>query len=256
MKVRLLHFSPGTATGRHDSLRAGLGFAAFLREAFSGSGVDGEVEWAWALPTLTDGTEVHRMLRGADLLVVVTPTYAQGSPWYVRRFFELSVGLQLWGTLGTALATAGGVHTGGEVAVADTLRSLQGLGCCTFTFAQKQVVLGVQQKFAPDGEFDLIDVWFLRQLARTCVVQGIGRQDRCRAGRLAESWGVDTCYYRSFPSEAALKEEVAAVQVRMNQALEGGRATCAAWGRELGLILPDWEPDTLPFAHLLPRPLV
>lgn len=255
MRIRVLHFSPGTATTRHDSLRAGLGFVDFLKDALRQSGMVGSVEWFWALPALTDSGEVHRMLSGSDLLVVVTPTYAQGSPWFVRRFFELGVGLQLWGTLGTALATSGGVHTGGEVAVADTLRSLQGLGCCTFGFAQKQVVLGAQQKMAPDGEFDLVDTWFLRQLARTCVVQGVARRDQKRALELAGPWGVDTRYYLRFPTPTVLLEEVGLVQRRMSEALAGGWEACARWADELGLALPPQRPEALPFPMLLPQPL-
>ncbi|MFM8358836.1 MAG: hypothetical protein ACKOET_09785 [Verrucomicrobiota bacterium] len=255
MRVRILHFSPGTATPRHDSQRAGLGFAAFLHEAFGQAGVAGTLEWCWGLPALVDGPAVHRQLSGADLLVVVTPTYAQGSPWFVRRYFELGVGLQLWGTLGTALATAGGVHTGGEVAVSDTLRSLQGLGCCTFGFAQKQVVLGAQQKLAPDGEFDLVDAWFLRQLARTCVVQGLARRDPAAARARAGPWQVDTAYYRHFPAAERLRWEVGPVRRRMNRAQAGGWRACARWARELGFELPPERPETLPFAPLLPKEL-
>ena len=254
MILRLLHFSPSTATGRHDSHRAALGFVHFAREASVELPVPVQVEQLWALPAIRTKAESQALLTGADLLVIASPTYAQGSPWFVRRFLELGAGLQLWGGLGTAFATAGGQHTGGEMTVIDTLRSFQGLGLATFTFAQKYVVLGAQQKFATDGEFDLIDTWFLRQLARTALVHLIARHDPKRASRWANHFGLDTGYYNSFPSREALQLLVGNVCARLNAPLVHGLSGYDSWVQELGEVARPPDATTLPFRDLLPEP--
>ena len=256
MILRLLHFSPSTATGRHDSHRAALVFVWFAREAVKESGADiAAVELVWALPAITSKPRVHELLATADLLVLASPTYAQGSPWFVRRFLELGAGLQLWGKLGTAFATAGGQNTGGDVAVADTLRSWTGLGMCVFTFAQKHVVFGTQQKFAADGEFELIDVWFLRQLARTCVLQLLARGEPSRAGDWARRLGLETGYYNTFPTEPELAALLGDVCFRLNAPLGEGAAAYAWWSNALGFDAAPPDASGLPFAALLPEPV-
>ena len=258
MILRLLHFSPGTATGRHDSHRAILGFEWFAREAAreaeQRAGVTIKVERIWALPSITSKAAVHALLSGADALILASPTYAQGSPWFVRRFLELGAGLQLWGGLGTAFATAGGLHTGGEMTVIDTLRSWQGLGLCTFTFAQKYVVLGAQQKFAADGEFDLIDAWFLRQLARTTVVQMIARCPGTTGPEWAKRFGLETGYYNAFPSEESIRGLVGSLRDRMNAPLTSGLAAYEWWTHELGTSALPPDVTGLSFSALLPEP--
>ena len=254
MKIRLLHFSPSTASGRHDSHRAALAFVWFAREAVKEAGADITVELVWALPAITSKPRVHELLSTADLLVLASPTYAQGSPWFVRRFLELGAGLQLWGKLGTAFATAGGQNTGGDVTVADTLRSWTGLGMCVFTFAQKHVVFGTQQKFAADGEFELIDVWFLRQLARTCVLQLLARNEPGAAGAWAKRLEVETGYYRSFPTEAELTELLGPLRDYLNAPLSAGASAYAWWSAALELDAAPPDASGLPFASLLPEP--
>ena len=215
-----------------------------------------QVELVWALPAIRSKVAAQALLTGADLLVIASPTYAQGSPWFVRRFLELGAGLQLWGGLGTAFATAGGQHTGGEMTVIDTLRSFQGLGLATFTFAQKYVVLGAQQKFAADGEFDLIDTWFLRQLARTALVHLLTRQDPTRASHWASHFGLDTGYYNSFPSRETLQSLVGTVCARLNAPLVQGLSGYDDWIRELGEAARPPDSATMPFRDLLPEPPV
>ena len=258
MILRLLHFSPGTATGRHDSHRALLGFEWFAREAGREAermtGITLTVERIWALPSITSKPAVHAILSGADALVLASPTYAQGSPWFVRRFLELGAGLQLWGGLGTAFATAGGLHTGGEMTVIDTLRSWQGLGLCTFTFAQKYVVLGAQQKFTADGEFDLIDAWFLRQLARTTIVQLLARSSVKTGAEWAKQFGLETGDYHSFPSEESMRDSVGFLRDKMNAPLTSGPTAYEWWTQELGASALPPDVTGLPFAALLPEP--
>ena len=163
-------------------------------------------ELIWALPAINSREQVHALLSGGDLIVVGTPTYGQGSPWFVRKFFELSTGCSIWGKPATAFATSGGEHTGGEFAVGDTLRSLQGMGACTFSFAQKTLVFGTNQKFLADGHFDLIDIWFMRQFARTVLLHAITRDNPDDTSAWAARLGLETDYYNRFPGEAQLQD--------------------------------------------------
>ncbi|MFM8418825.1 MAG: hypothetical protein ACKOEQ_01710 [Verrucomicrobiota bacterium] len=250
--VRILHFSPGTATGRHDSLRAAMGVAGCRREAAFGQRVDQPVELVEAYPAIASREAVATALQGAAVLAASTPTYAQGSPWFVRRFFELSAGLAAWGTPATAFATSGGLHTGAEMALADTFRSLQGLGMATFTFAQKWVALGVQQRPAEDGSFDLVDAWFLRQLARTMLLHAMAAR-----GGSGMEWaarlGLETDYYRRFQSEAELRGCVGAAMEWMNAPLAGGGGW-AGLRRWSGHDAAPPDVSAWPHAALFPRP--
>jgi flavodoxin len=250
--VRVLHFSPGTATGRHDGHRAALGFLAFLREAAVAAAPELRSELVWALPAIGSRPDVHRLLSEVDLLVIVTPTYGQGSPWFLRKFFEQTRGLGLWGVLATVIATSGGQHTGGEMAVMDSMRSLQGAGACTFTFAQKLLVLGTQQRETAEGMFEPADAWFLRQLARTCVVQWLCRRHGPGTGP-ARRLGVDTGYYLYFPDRHRLVSETGDILRHMNAPLEDP-ATYGWWTERLGFEARPPDASGLPFAALLPQP--
>jgi multimeric flavodoxin WrbA len=256
MMVRVLHFSPGTATDRHDSHRAALGFVHCLRSADAKSFPGLVCELVWALPSIDNPASVQSLLTGADVVVVATPVHGQGSPWYLRKFFEQTRGLQLWGTLATAFATAGGQHTGGEMALLDTFRSLQGCGACTFTFAQKLTVIGMQQRAIPDGEFHPIDAWFLRQLARTCLVQWAARSDRASGERWARQLGIDSAYYLDFPNAARLEAQVGDVCRWMNEPLSDPGVAYERWTRRLGFPAHPPEARSLPFAGLFPEPPV
>lgn len=251
--ARILHFSPGTATGRHDTLRAALGMAGFLREAADAHAVPCAVEVVEAYPAMASREAVASALAGASVLAVATPTYAQGSPWYVRRFFELSAGLAAWGTPATVFATAGGLHTGAEMALADTFRSLQGLGMATFTFGQKWVALGMQQRHAEEGRFDLVDAWFLRQLARTMLLHAWVGHEPGSGARWAARLGLETDYYRRFPDEAAMDGMVGAAVHRMNAPLVDPAAwpELAAWAGQR-----EAPPDVSSWPHpgLFPAP--
>ncbi len=253
MTLRILHFSPSTATGRHDSFRASLAFLWHTRAAMEAVLPSGRAELVWALPAITSKSTVHSLLSEADLSVIATPTYAQGSPWFVRRFLELGAGVQLWGRLGTAFATAGGHHTGGDVAVADTLRSLMGMGIATFTFAQKFVVFGAQQKFLDDGTFELIDIWFLRQLARTAVAHLAGRNHPGGTEECVARWQLNTAYYQDFPKSEVMQEELGELVERINQPLTD-IAAYSWWTERLGVDCTPPDGRGLPFYHLLPSP--
>lgn len=253
--LRILHFSPSTATGRHDSHRASLLFLRFVREAAGESGAAIDCELNWALPSIASKEMAQSLMTGADLLVLSTPTYAQGSPWFVRRFLELGAGLQLWGTLGTAFATAGGTHTGGDVAVADTLRSLHGMGMLTLTFAQKYVVFGAQQKLAQDGEFDLVDAWFLRQLARVCIAQLLGARSIAPARVWAERFQLNTGYYNRFPKLHELQSQVGEAVRRINLPLAEGVNAYDWWSSALEIDAAPPDAAQLPFYSLLPLPV-
>ena len=206
-----------------------------------------EAEYIWALPMVTDRERASALLIGADLVVIGLPTYNQGSPWFMRRFFELTTSVALWGKLGTAWATAGGQHTGGEIAIADTLRSLQGLGVCTFSFAQKTMVFGTNQKFAADGIFDLVDLWFMEQFARTIAAQAMIRINP------GEDWaarfGLQVNYYLNFPTREALAGRLGEWQDALNRPLtDPPAAAYAALSERLGFDAHPPLADRLPFA--------
>lgn len=253
MILRILYFSPGTATGRHDSYRAALAFAWHARSAIRECGLQAAIDLRWALPAITSRKQVHALLSGADLLVIASPTYAQGSPWFVRRFLELGAGLQLWGRLGTAFASAGGTHTGGDVTVADTLRSMMGMGMATFTFAQKFVVFGAQQKFLADGAFESVDVWFLQQLARTAIAQMTGRIDLGQTDACVRRWTLSTSYYQTFPTIQRLDAELGELTRRLNQPLSDPTAY-EWWSSQLDHDCAPPDARMLPFFDLLPVP--
>jgi multimeric flavodoxin WrbA len=252
--IRILHFSPSTATQRHDGYRASLGIVGFLQEELMTFRLAHRCELIWALPAINSREQVHALLSGGDLIVVGTPTYGQGSPWFVRKFFELSTGCSIWGKPATAFATSGGEHTGGEVAVGDTLRSLQGMGACTFSFAQKTLVFGTNQKFLADGHFDLIDIWFMRQFARTVLLHAITRDNPDDASAWAARLGLETDYYNRFPGEAQLQNTLGHIQSQLNAPLVSANAGYAALSATMNMDCFPPNASYLPFANLLPEP--
>ena len=251
--IRFLHFSASTATGRHDSHRAGLGIVGFLGEICRAHSLPLRWQYCWALPSLTDRAAAAALLGGdATMFVLGSPTYGQGSPWYLRRFFELTSSCPLWGKLGSAWATSGGLHTGGEMVIADTLRSLQGLGACTFSFAQKSAVFGTNQKFLADGMFDLIDVWFMDHFARTLALQALTRQQP--HDNWAGLFNLQVDYYRDFPSEASLLASHGAWRDALNSPLRDAGGGYEALSDRVGFNATPADGSTLPFAEWLPPP--
>jgi hypothetical protein len=252
--IRILHFSPSTATGRHDSHRAALGITWFAQAALTEFNLPHRVDLIWALPAISSKESVHGLLGSGDVLVIATPTYGQGSPWFVRKFFELTPGCGLWGKPATAFATSGGNHTGGETAVGDCLRSLQGIGASTFSFAQKTLVFGTNQKFARDGEFDVIDGWFMRQFARTLVLQAILRDRPDNANEWASRLGLRSDYYNDFPTQSALGGLVGNCIRLLNAPLADAAAGYPALEHRLGFSCTPPDASRLPFSELLPAP--
>jgi multimeric flavodoxin WrbA len=251
--IRLLHFSASTATNRHDSHRAGLGIAGFLGEITKEYSLPLRTEFIWALPSVTNRDAVAALLTGMDVVVIGSPTYGQGSPWFIRRFFELCAAVALWGKLGTAWATSGGQHTGGELTVSDTLRSLQGLGGCTFSFAQKSMVFGTDQKFSGSGMFSLTDVWFMEQFARTIAAQAMLRIEPATdwAGRL----GLNVYYYRSFPTQKEMTAKFGGWRDALNAPLLGNPDLAyQELTARLGFDARAPVAETLPFKDWLPVP--
>ncbi len=251
--IRFLHFSGSTATGRHDSHRAGLGIVGFLRELCRAHALPLRWEYRWALPAVNDRDAAAALLGGAGTFVFGAPTYGQGSPWFLRRFFELTTSVPLWGRLGTAWATAGGLHTGGEMVITDTLRSLQGLGACTFSFAQKSAVFGTNQKFLADGTFDLIDVWFMDHVARTLAMQAMTRLEP--DGDWAGLFGLRVDYYRAFPTEGELLASHGAWRDALNKPLHDPGAGYAALSDRIGFDAAPPDAGGLPFAEWMPPPV-
>lgn len=251
--IRFLHFSASTATNRHNSHRAGLGIVGFLNALIRAHALRLRAEYVWALPSVADRAAAPALLAGADMIVIGSPTYGQGSPWFVRRFFELTTGVALWGKLGTAWATAGGQHTGGETVVADTLRSLQGLGACTFSFAQKTMVFGTNQKFLADGMFDLIDLWFMERFARTIALQAMARRDP--GADWAGRFGLEVNYYRTFPTEPEMAAQLGAWRDSLNAPLQGDPSLAyETLTTKLGFDAQPPSASVLSFADWMPLP--
>ena len=252
--IRILHFSPSSATGRFDGFRACLGLSLFLKAAIAEFGLKQRWELVWALPLINDEPKVHNILQGADVLVMATPTYGMGSPWFIRKFFEMTRGVALWGKPATAFATAGGLNTGAEFAVTDTLRSFQGLGANAFGFAQKNLVFGTQQKFLSPGEFDLIDIWFLQQFARTILLQAILRDQPDEAASWTAILGLHSDFYNHFPSGSAMTESVGPVRDLLNSTLCDPESGFAALSSQLGMDCTPPDASQLSFVTLLPQP--
>ena len=116
-------------------------------------------------------------------------TWAQGSNRFMRQFFEETGSEALWGVQATTYTTAGGSHTGGEMVVADTLRSLMGMGASVFTLGQKYMVFTTDERIngPAAGQFALIDVWFMEQFAKAIAVEAMAKSDPAAAGKLAGS---------------------------------------------------------------------
>ena len=139
--------------------------------------------------TFYDGIEVldnqdkaRALLRSPGVLVFGSSTWAQGSNYLIRRYFELVGGEYLGGTAASAWATAGGEHTGGEVVVSDTLRSLMGMGAQVFTFGQKYMVFSTDERLGMrPGDFSLLDCWYMEQFGKTIAVAALARGDREKA---------------------------------------------------------------------------
>ncbi len=221
VEVRFLNLAPSIYTHRYDSLRAGLGIALELRSLAEARGLPIKITFRDATATLDRPEAAKALLHGADVLVLGGSTWAQGSSRFERQFFEETGSESLWGVQATAYTTAGGSHTGGEMVVADTLRSLMGMGASVFTLGQKYMVFTTDERInAPaPGQFMLIDVWFMEQFAKAIAVEAVAKSDPVAAEKLAARLELTHTYYKDFPrDETALRARLGGVLDLLNSA--------------------------------------
>jgi len=176
-----------------------------------------------AVPSLGNAGEAKKLVRGARVLVVGGSAWAQGSAYYLRRFFELVDAEDLAGVSATAWATAGGVHTGGEVVVADTLRTLMGMGAQVFSLGQKSMVFPTGERFDPraEGDFTILDCWFMEQFAKNIALVALAGNDRDKAAALEKQLDFTPIYWSRFPKdEAALAPRLRDLRDQLNSAAD------------------------------------
>jgi hypothetical protein len=220
-EVRLLCFGPSPYTLRHDSMRAGFGIYLLLQQAIRDHNLALSTSVYDAFPAVENADQGRALLRGAHVLVFGASTLAQGTPYHVRRFLELTYAEYLGGVSVTAWATSGGASTGGEMVIQDTLRSLMGMGAQAFTLGQKYMVFTTDERIDPPtaGEFALLDLWFMDQFARYIAVVALAGHDRAESAALSARLGVSQAYYRNFPRDvAALQQRYGALRHRLNAA--------------------------------------
>ena len=205
VEVRFLNLAPSSYTHRHDSLRAGLGIALELHALAKAQSLPIKITFHDAVEALDRPGAAKALLHGADVLVLGGSTWAQGSSRFMRQFFEETGSEALWGAQATAYTTAGGSHTGGEMVVGDTLRSLMGMGASVFTLGQKYMVFTTDERInAPaPGQFMLLDVWFMEQFAKAIAVEATAKSDPALGEKLAKQLQLTVTYYRDFPQDEA-----------------------------------------------------
>lgn len=234
-EVRFLCFAPSPYTQRHDALRAGLGIFLSLQRVAGEHHLPLRTTFYDGAPAVENAEKGKALLRGARVLVFGSSTWAQGSSWYLRRYFELTNLESLAGASATAWATAGGAHTGGETVISDTLRTLMGMGAQVFSLGQKYMVFSTDERLAPpEGEFTLLDCWYMEQFAKTIAVVALAGNDRAKAGTLSKQLGTSPAYWNNFPkSDSALAARYGALRDRLNAAAE---ANSEAYRKLLALV--------------------
>jgi hypothetical protein len=203
-EVRLLVFAPSPYTERHDAMRAGFGILLSLRKIAAAHKLALRATMYDGIPVMEDSTRAKALVRGARVLVLGSSTWAQGSAYYIRRFLELVDLEDLTGVSATAWATAGGAHTGGELAIEDTLRTLMSMGAQVFSLGQKHMVFSTGERIAPaEGDFTLLDCWYMDHFARTLAVAALGGGGPESARALSTRIGVRPQYWDLMPKDEA-----------------------------------------------------
>jgi hypothetical protein len=248
-EVRFLNLAPSIYTHRYDSLRAGLGIALELHALIEEQHLPIKITFRDAVSALDQPEAAKALLHGADVLVLGGETWSQGSTRFERQFFEETGSEALWGVRATAYTSAGGNHTGGEMVIGDTLRSLMGMGASVFSLGQKYMVFTTDERTddtAP-GHFELIDVWFMEQFAKAIALEAVAANDAQSAAALAARLHLSHAYYRDFPKEdAALRERLGGVLDLLNAAAKMDAGAYEKIGAQLG-----FAPNTL---HLTAPP--
>lgn len=229
-EVRFLCFAPSPYSHRHDAMRAGIGIHLALEQVIA----------QHRLPlrsTFYDGSSVFdkaepakKLVAGARVLVIGGSAWAQGSSYYLRRFFEFVDLEPLAGVSVSAWATAGGAHTGGETVISDIFRTAMGMGAQVFSLGQKYMVFTTDERVAPpEGQFTRMDGWYMDQFARAIAVVALAGHDRVAAAELSKKLGTSAQYWNFMPKDEAALARYAPLVDRLNAAAD---AKSDAW-REL-----------------------
>lgn len=233
-EVRFLCLAPSPYTHRHDAMRAGLGILLSLDRVAEEFRLPLNTSFYDAIPALGNAGKAQALLRGPRVIVVGGSTWAQGSSYYLRRYFELANHESLIGVSASAWATAGGSSTGGEVVVSDTLRTLMGMGAHVFSLGQKYMVFSTGERLAPkEGDFTLLDCWYMDQFARTVAVAALAGNDRAQTAALAAKLGIGHEYWRKFPASEAAIARYKPLRDRLTAAAD---EKSAAWRELQGLV--------------------
>ncbi len=231
-EVRFLCFAPSPYTERHDALRAGLGIFLCL----TGLKLPLRATFYDGIPVMEDSTKGRSLLRGPRVLVLGSSTWAQGSAYYIRRYLELVDIEDLSGVSASAWATAGGSHTGGERVIEDTLRTLMGMGAQVFTLGQKYMVFQTGERVGvPEGDFTLLDCWYMDHFARTIAVVALAGGDRAKAQALSKQLRVAPQYWDLMPKQESELSRYRKLCDRLNAA---AKPDSDAWRGLLKLVSP------------------
>jgi hypothetical protein len=222
-EVRFICFAPSPYTQRHDALRAGLGIFLSLRQLIQQEKLPLRATFYDGSTIYDDAAKGRALLRGPRVLVIGSSTWAQGSNFYIRRFFE-HVNLEyLGGVSATAWATAGGDHTGGDTVIEDIFRTLLGMGAQIFSLGQKYMVFSTDERVDPPqpGQFSLLDCWFMDQFARNLAVVALAGNDRQRSEELLQRLGGGPHYYNSISRDVkVLESRYGVLRTRLNAAAD------------------------------------
>ena len=220
-EVRFLNLAPSPYTQRHDAFRAGCGILLSLERLIAEHKLPLRATYHDAVPAIENPAKAKALVHGARVLVVGGSTWAQGSAYYLRRFLELVDAEDLAGVSATAWATAGGVHTGGDIVIADTLRTLMGMGAQVFSLGQKSMVFTTDERFQPRaaGEFSILDCWFMEQFAKQIALVALAGNDRAQAAALEKQLDFTPIYWSRFPpDEASIAPRFRELRDRINAA--------------------------------------
>jgi hypothetical protein len=229
-EVRFLCFAPSPYSHRHDAMRAGLGVYFSLEQAIAQHRLPLRASFYDGARVFDQAEPAKKLVAGARVLVIGGSAWAQGSSYYLRRFFELVDLEPLAGVSVTAWATAGGAHTGGETVITDIFRTAMGMGAQVFSLGQKQMVFTTDERIAPlEGQFTRMDGWYMDQFARAIAVTALAGHDREAAAALAKKLGTSSQYWTFQPKDEAGLARYAPLVDRLNAAAD---AKSAAW-REL-----------------------
>jgi NAD(P)H-dependent FMN reductase len=218
-EVRFLCFAPSPYTHRHDALRAGAGIYLSLQDTIAQAKLPLRSTFHDGIPVYDQPAAAKALVTGAQVLVIGSSAWAQGSSYYLRRFFEHVDAEALTGTSVTAWATAGGAHTGGETVIADIFRTAMGMGAQVFSLGQKYMVFTTDERLAPpEGDFSLQDCWYMDHFARIIAVVALAGGDRAKAAELSAKLRVRPQYWNDLPRKEAELARYTSLRDRLNAA--------------------------------------